>query len=374
MAHRSRPDPQTVFQHALEASLAAGELGLQIAVYKEGEPVANVWGGHLDEAMTRPVAEDTLFNTFSTCKGWTNTALHIQAERGLVDYNQPIAEYWPEFAANGKERTTVRHMLSHQGGLPLMPDGVTPQTMADYEWMVTRLAAMPPLYEAGTRNGYHSYTQGWYIAEIVRRTDPQRRPFGQFIQDEICRPLGIRDMYLGIPDAAEPRVATLYGRGASAQNAHLELFVKSMPLAVDTSPDVWGLPVVRRACIPGAGGITCASQHVKFWAMLANGGAFNGVQLLSPERIRGFSYPRPNQEPDFILGIPQNVSTLGYYLAGTPAVAGSSPHIIAQPGAGMTIGWADPDNNLAVAVAHNRFGLAYTQPVIKAVEEAFGIV
>ena len=373
-AARRGVDPQKVFQRALDEALDNGELGLQIAVYKDGKEVVNVWGGHLDEAKSRKIAPNSLFNTFSVCKAWTNTCLHLQAERGLVDYNKPVSHYWPEFAQNGKEKTTVRHILSHQGGLPLMPEGVTPEKMADFDWMVQQLAAMKPLYEAGTKNGYHSYTQGWLVAEIVRRTDPAKRDFNRFLQEEICQPLGIKDMWLGVPASAEPRVSTLYGKGGSAGSDN-EMMVKSMPVAVETSPAVWGKSVVRRSCIPGAGGITCAGDHVKFWAMLAGGGQLNGVRLLSPERVRSFSYPRPsNPEPDFVLGRPLAISTLGYWLRGSGSAVGSGPHMICQTGAGNNIGWADPDLNLAVTIAHNRFGGAYSEPLSNAVQRAFGAV
>ncbi len=370
----SRIDPQRIFQRAVDEAIEAGEMGLQIAVYKNGRQVVSVWGGHLDDQRARATEERSLFNTFSVCKAWTNTCLHLQAERGLVDYNKPVAYYWPEFASNGKGNTTVRHALSHQGGVPLMPEGVTPEKMADFDWMVEQLAAMKPLYEGGTKNGYHSYTQGWLIAEIVRRTDPKKRSsFNQFLQEEICDPLGIDDMWLGIPKSVSARVAPLYGKGASSGSDN-DMMVRSMPLAVETSPEIWGKPIVQQACIPGAGGITCASDHVKLWAMLANGGELNGVRLLSPERIRSFSYPRPNNdEPDIILGGPLNISTMGYWLSGSGSSVGSSEHLICQTGAGNNIGWADPDHNLAVTIAHNRYGGAYTEPLAYAVERAFDI-
>ena len=119
--------------------------------------------------------------------------MHIQAERGLVEYDQPIAHYWPEFGAQGKDQTTVRDGLSHRAGIPQMPVDATPERMANYNWMVDQLARMKPWFEPGTTNAYHCYTFGWIVAEIVRRTDPKGRSFGAFVQEEICAPLGIDD-------------------------------------------------------------------------------------------------------------------------------------------------------------------------------------
>ena len=179
-----------------------GEVGLHVAIYQD----RNWWWTCGAESPTRrPGAKwmaDTLFPVFSVIKAVTATALHIQAERGLIEYEQPIAHYWPEFAAHGKDRTTITDALSHRSGIPQMPEGVTPELMADYGWMVDQLAQMKPWFEPGTTNAYQCYSFGWIIAEMVRRTDPKQRPFGAFVQEEICAPLGIRDLWIGIPDAA----------------------------------------------------------------------------------------------------------------------------------------------------------------------------
>src|SRR5262249_44855382 len=190
---RHRVDPQEVFKRAVDEAIAEGEVGLQFAVYKEGRLVVDVLGGVADKTTGRKVDKNTLFNVFSVTKGVTATALHIQAERGLVAYDAPIAKYWPEFAAHGKGKATVRDGLTHRTGIPSMPEGVTPEQMADYEFMVKAVANLKPIFEPGTTNAYHSYTWGWIIAEVVRRTDPKKREFRQFVIDEISKPLGIKD-------------------------------------------------------------------------------------------------------------------------------------------------------------------------------------
>src|SRR5215813_1634824 len=199
-----------IVQHAVDAAIGdGGEIGLQVAAYVNGELVVDVWGGSADETTGRKVDGDTLFPVFSVTKAITATALHIQAERGLIDYEQPIRRYWPEFGARGKDKATIRDALTHRTGIPLMPSGVTPEQMCDWEWMVDQLARMEPVFDPGATSAYHSYTFGWIIAECVRRTDPKERPFSRFVQEEICAPLGIDNLFLGIPDGVEPRIAQL---------------------------------------------------------------------------------------------------------------------------------------------------------------------
>jgi len=368
-----------IFAQAVDSSIREhGEVGLHVAIYHDGEPIVDVWGGIADPATGRKVESDTLFPVFSVTKAVTATALHIQAERGLVEYDQPIARYWPEFAAQGKDKTTVCDALSHRSGIPQMPAGVTPEQMANYEWMVDQLARMKPWFEPGTTNAYHCYSFGWIIAEIVRRTDPKGRPFGAFVQEEICAPLGIRDLYIGIPDGAEPRVARLIDP-PDMQMPPDAPFLKCIPPQVGCFEAIFGRPDVRRACIPGAGGIMNAPGVARLFAILANEGELDGVRLLSPERVRSFSKPRPDtdEQPDAILGFPVRVGTAGYWLGGptAPAVVGSNPRTLHHPGAGGSIGWANTEKRLAGAICHNRMFNAPDDPfapIAEAIRPTFG--
>jgi len=175
---RTRADLVAPFRDAVERSIReGGEVGIQLAVYANSELVVDIWAGIADTTTGQPVKTDTLFPTFSVIKAVTATALHIQVARGFVDYDTPVARYWPEFAANGKEKLTVRHVLHHRSGVWQMPETVTPERMANYDWMVDQIARLSPMFEPGTRNGYQGLTFGWMIAEVVRRTDPKRRPF-----------------------------------------------------------------------------------------------------------------------------------------------------------------------------------------------------
>ncbi len=367
----SRPDPQQVFQRAVDAAITAGEVGLQFAVYKDGKLVVDVFGGIADKATGRKVDASTLFNVFSVTKAVTATALHIQVDRGLVSYDAPIARYWPEFAAHGKGTTTVRDGLTHRTGIPSMPEGVTPEQMADYEWMVKAVANLKPIFEPGTTNAYHSYTWGWIVGEIVRRTDPKKRDFRQFVIDEISKPLGIKDLWIGLPAEMEPRVARMENDQVSVVDQST-LRGKSMPVQVAGTEAVFGRSVVRRACIPGAGGIFNAPSCARFWAMLAGDGQLDGVRIVSADRVRGSLAPRPDTDTlDVGRGTITRVGVGGYWLAADGVVG--SGRLLCHPGLGNSVGWADLDNRLAVAICHNRHGLAYAKPLAAAMGQAFGV-
>ena len=164
------------------------EVGLQVAAYLDGECIVDTSAGIADEATGRPVTGDTLFTSWSTTKGFAATCVHLLAERGLVAYDTPIATYWPEFAANGKASVTVRHALTHTAGIPQMPKDVTVEMMTDWPAMCAAIAGHAPLWQPGTMVGYHAWTFGWLLGEIVRRVDG--RPLAQFAQEELCQPFG----------------------------------------------------------------------------------------------------------------------------------------------------------------------------------------
>ena len=291
---------ESIVQEAIDLAIGErGEIGVQVAAYLDNELVIDQWGGLADETTGQEVNGDTLFQVFSNIKAVTATALHIQVERGLVDYHQPVAKYWPEFGKHGKDRGTVFDALTHRIGVPLMPVGVTPELMCDWDWMVDQIAEMHPLFEPGTRSGYMAYTFGWVVGEVVRRTDKMHRPFSQFIQDEICQPLSISDLWAGIPTEVEPRVAKLTNLPPIPPGAPGvppdSLRPRATPPEVATTQEVFGRSDVRQACIPGAQGIMNARSQARFYAMLANGGELDGARLLSEERVWTFHIPRPTQ-------------------------------------------------------------------------------
>jgi CubicO group peptidase (beta-lactamase class C family) len=349
-----------VVKKAIDELVGAGrEMGVQVDAYKDGKLVVDTWGGIADPATGRQVDGETLFNVYSVTKAVAATALHLQAERGLIDYDAPIVKYWPEFGAHGKGGATVGHALTHRIGVPQMPAGVTPEMMCDWDAMTRAIANLTPLAEPGTKTLYLSMTFGWIVGELVRRTDPKRRSLGQYVRDEIATPLKAPDLWIGVPDSVVPRIAKQVDAMVPIPAEYLPpLFLASMPHAVALEPRVFERPDVRRAEVAGVGGIFTARSEARFWAMLANGGELDGLRLLSKERVASFSTPRANaEEPDPVMfGIPIPISTGGFWLGGpnTPVCSARNPRALCHPGQGGSIGWGDPDLNFAVAICHNR--------------------
>ena len=359
MATLSMSKVNDAVQQTLDKLVAEGsEIGVQVCAWLGEEQIVDCWAGLADRDAGTPVDGDTLFNVYSVTKAVTATALHIQVERGLVEYDTPVSTYWPEFAQAGKQSVTVRQVLSHVSGVLRMPPDVTPELMTNWDWMCTRIAEMPGAFPAGSRSSYQSMTFGWLVGEVVRRTDPKRRPFGQFVREEIAEPLGATDLWLGILGAAEPRVAKL-DAAAVYIAPDGNLMREAQPLIVDLMPDPFERPYVRRACIPAVGGIFNARSEARFWAMLANGGQLGGVRLMSEERVACFAAPRPHFEDadEVFFGMKVPIGWAGYWLGGAEAPPVSAPRnmrALCHPGMGGSIGWADPDLKLAVAFCHNR--------------------
>lgn len=346
----------TRVQRLLDDLVDTGEeVGLQVAAYVDGELVVDVWAGVADEATGRRVDGDTLFTSWSTTKGFAATCLHILADRGRVDYDAPIAAYWPEFAANGKATATVRHALTHSAGVPHMPEGVTPEMMTDWDAMCAAIAAHAPLWPPGARSGYHAWTFGWIVGEIIRRVDG--RPIARFARDELCRPLGIEDFYLGIPDTVAARVAPLRqtAEHLAGSFALSELGRHVMPPDV-TSAAVVNRPDIRRASIPGGGGIMNACAIARHYAMLACGGMLDGTRVLSEARIELIG-ATPSATVDEVFGGPARRG-LGYGFAGPPAQGGDlamgrSGGAFGHGGNGGSLGFADPARKLGFGLTKN---------------------
>lgn len=343
----------------MDEALARGEHGLAVAVYADGERVCAVSKGVADPTTGRPVDPGTVFWLGSVTKAMTAVGLHIQAERGLVDYAKPVAHYWPEFGQNGKELCTVTDALSHRGGVPIFPLDATPELMGDWEWVVDRIARAHPVHRPGSTNAYHAYTFGWIIGELVQRTDPQRRRLPEFLRQEVFEPLGADALWFGIPSEVESRVANAAdGTSAYVDDAEAPFDrLIALPAAVEPTQAVFGRSDVRRSVNPSAGAIGNADSVARVFAMLAGGGELDGVRLLSEARVASFCAPRP-EGWDLVLGDRTRMGTAGFWIAhptaGGTAPAGSGAHILAHPGAGGNLAWADLEHRFAVAITANR--------------------
>lgn len=348
----------------LNRAVELGELGVQVAAYHEGELIVDAWTGNADAVGPRPVDGDTLFPAFSISKAMTGAALHLQVERGLVDYDAPLAAYWPEYGSNGKEGLTVRHVLTHRAGVPQMPDGVTPELMQDWDWMIARLAEVRPAFAPGTHNTYLSMTFGWLLGEVVRRTDPQGRPFAEFVRDEVCAPLEIDSFFFGVPPGDEPRLATVVFPDRPPPPPADSLLAQASPRHVSLGPDVFNRLDVLRSCLPAVGGVANARSLARLFAMLAGTGELNGVRLLSRERVLAMLEPRPDfAETDETYGraFPLGIGGLWIAAPGVTDPADADHRILCHTGAGGTLAWADLDTGLAVAICHNRMFAAVSE-------------
>ena len=347
---------------ALELAIERGEVGMQVAAYLGEELIVDESIGIADERSGEAVTGETLFPVFSVSKAFVATCLHLQVERGLVDLDEPIASYWPEYAQNGKGDITSRHVLTHRAAVPHMPSDLTPETLGDREAIVEFLAGVTPLAAPGERSIYHALSFGYLLAEVIRRTDPQHRIYNDFLREEICDLLDIKNLWVGLPREQESRVARLTW-GAHPpdvpQVKPVPLRLLMMPTGMTPVPDIWNRPEVHQACIPAGSGIMTARDGAKFFSLLANGGEIGGRRLLSEELLLGFTEPRPRPaEIDEGIGMIAWQGIGGYRIGGESPPAdpwiGPGRHALGHGGAGGSIGYGDLDNKLSIMVTHNR--------------------
>jgi CubicO group peptidase (beta-lactamase class C family) len=339
------------------------EVGASVAVYHRGRPVVQLVGGTFDEAGQRPYTDDTLQLVFSTTKGITAIAVAMCVQRGLIDYDQRVSHYWPEFAAHGKGDVTVAQLLSHQAGLITVDGPITLAEALDWDTITSRLAGTKPDWPVGSTHGYHAITYGWLAGELIRRTDG-RLP-GQFVADEIAGPLGV-EVYIGLPADLESRVSPLVGRPMNADSiedpalkAMLEMFLgpesrggRSLFLSgAFAGEDVFNRPDVHAAQIPAANGISNAPALAKMYA--ATIGEVDGVRLLDDATVqRASTTVTPDNEPDACLIMPTTFG-MGFMTHG-PFTPYAGPGSFGHPGAGGSVAFAQPDRQLAFAYVMNK--------------------
>ncbi len=348
--------------------------GASLAVYHRGELVVDLWGGERTNDG-EPWESDTIAMCFSTTKGVASFALHLQAEAGLVDYDEPVATYWPEFAQNGKEGVTVRHVLSHSAGLHRLRSVIDDASeMLDWDHMVDALARQPPAYPPGTKTGYHALTYGWLAGEIVRRVSG--RALDEVVRDDIAAPLGLDGLFLGCPPEERHRVAPLepmgpiFGRAPKpvrrVQKVIGTQFAKTLSLTrapVNTRrminallprgmEDVIVSPEIMDASIPAANGFFTARSLAAMYAVLAGGGTLGDVTMLSPERVAEIGTEQ-NSRRDLVLVMPMRWR-LGYHrVLGAGRTAQKA---FGHYGFGGSGAWADPSRELSMAMTCNRGG------------------
>ena len=330
--------------------------GGALCVYLDGRPVVDVWTGWADRRGTRAWTEDTGAMVFSATKGMASTVIHRLADRGLVDYDAPVCEYWPAFAANGKASVTVRDLMRHRAGLSQL-NGASSSDLLDHVLMEDRLAAAPMGWLRG-RSSYHALTYGWLTSGLARGVTG--RGMRELIRTEVAQPLDTDGLHLGRPPAAAPtQPARIIGPQSRFQNPVVNAVlprIAALPFSgglgsmyfPGMKAAVQGDIALLDAELPAANGVATARGLARMYGAIANGGQVDGIRFLSAELVAGLT-GRPSMFPDAGLLLPMSFH-LGYHGVPVPGVMPGFGHV----GLGGSLGWADPASGMAFGFVHNR--------------------
>ena len=334
------------------------EVGAACSVYHRGKKVVDLWGGVADEQSSRPWAEDSIVLVASSTKGATAICANLLAQRGELDVDAPVAQYWPEFAAAGKQDIPVRWLLTHQVGIPVLDKPLTIEEFLAWEPPIEALASQIPKWEPGTAHSYHALTYGWLVGEVVRRISG--KSLGTFFAEEVAGPLGL-DFWIGLPESEESRVSPMINidladpdiqvkgeraremlEAATTPKSYLTQEQTTTPLEMDTR-------AFHAAEIPAGNGITDARSMARMYASLIGDGV-DGVRLFTDETVKRVSTEQVN-DSDEVMGIKSRFG-LGFYLY----VEGSNmvqDGVFGHGGAGGSIGFADPKADIGFGYVMN---------------------
>ena len=313
--------------------------GAGLAVYRYGSLVLDIHGGVADNGTGRRVDDKTMFVLFSSTKPLAGACIYMLKERGRLEWDDPVAKFWPEFGQNGKETVTIRHLLSHQGGFPETPADLPWTDWHDWSLVCAAMERATPKYAPGSTLSYHPINYGWVIAELVRRIDG--RTFDRFIAEDLARPLQMEDTYVGLPADLEDRVSRIHLMEQDADtNGYANVFDK---------------PEVHQVICPGANGIASAGDLARFYSAMERKGTLDGAKVLRPETVaEGITMQAEGIDRSLELFAQR---ALGFALnderMGKPT--GDPMHTFGHGGAGTSIGWADLDTGLAVGYITNGF-------------------
>jgi CubicO group peptidase (beta-lactamase class C family) len=339
-------DAYSAVRTAFEKNFADGsDVGASFSATIAGETVVDIWGGLADEDETRPWERDTIVNVYSTTKTMTALTALLIADRGELDFAAPVARYWPEFAAAGKQDVTVAHLMSHSSGLSSWREPLEPEDLYDWEKCTSLLAAQEPYWQPGTASGYHSVTQGYLVGEVIRRITG--RTVGTVFREEIAEPLGA-DFHIGLPESEDARVATLIPPPPrplfenptdiqkAAGNPRVEVAL--------TRTRAW-----RAAEIPAANGTANARAVVQCLTILANGGEAGGRRFMSEAGCRK-ALEQQIEGTDLVLGIPIRFG-LGFGLSNQFM---PNPNTIFWGGFGGSVAVVDMDARACMSYVMNK--------------------
>jgi CubicO group peptidase (beta-lactamase class C family) len=330
--------------------------GGALAVYLNGDPVVDVWTGWSDRRGSQLWTADTGAMVFSATKGVASTVIHRLVDRGLIDYDAPVAEYWHEFGANGKADITVREMMRHRAGLSRL-EGASKAELMDHVVMENRLAAAPVSALRG-KPAYHAITYGWLLSGLARAVTG--KGMRQLFREEVAEPLNTDGIHLGRPPASAPtRLAQIIHPQRNIQNPVFNWIAPRAALLQMTlgfgalyfpgmKAVVQGNIPLLDSEIPSANGVATARALARMYGAIANGGTIDGVRYLSPEIASGLS-GRPSLRLDRTVIVPLSFH-LGYHALPIPGILPGFGHV----GLGGCTGWAIPDLGLSIGFVHNR--------------------
>jgi CubicO group peptidase (beta-lactamase class C family) len=361
-----KPGFEAVQEAFAENFTHRNELGAACCIYHHGEKVVDLWGGIRNRLTGEPWEEDTMVFVASATKGLSAMAIALAHSRGLLDFEERVCAYWPEFAQNGKELVTVRQLLSHQAGLPALDAHVDRSIVANLDLLAVALAQQKPAWEPGTRQAYHAISLGFYQGELLRRVDPRHRSLGVFFQDEIASPLGV-DFYIRLPEEI-PNSRLALVLPASPVDAILHptafaiAFINPFSLthrALWTNPGL-GIPFDRKTIyarnleVPSEGGVGTARAIAHAYGVFATGGRELGLRKDTFEELKAPPVPPQRGYYDECLKTKWRLS-LGFAKPDRGFPFGS-PSAFGTPGSGGSIGFADPETGVGYAYVMNRLG------------------
>lgn len=349
-----------------------GEIGAAVAVYAGDRPVVDLWAGYRDRHRTLPWERDTIVPVFSSTKGMAAFTLASAVSQGLLDYEEPVAKYWPEFAAHGKGAVTVRQLIDHQAGLSGLDPVVKLKQIADLDGLAPILAAQKPVWKPGTRHGYHAITLGLYQGELLRRVDPRHRTLGRIFAEDIAKPLGV-DFFIGLPaDQGLERIATMAAtRGLDALRYERDFPLRigaevaakrGLSYAALTNPRT-GSPAraTRREFLevelPGSNGVGNARALARVYGAAAGRTGALPIDETVLDQLATGDIATDVPAGDLVLHIKTRYH-LGFRKSGGEFRFGSDKRAYGTTGLGGSFGFADPTTGLGFGYTMNRLGLA----------------
>jgi CubicO group peptidase (beta-lactamase class C family) len=338
-----------------------GELGAAVAMVIDGRPVVDLWGGYFDKAKNRSWNRDTLVNVYSTTKGLTATCAHRLIDQGKLDPDEAVSRYWPEFAQAGKKDLPVRYLLSHRAGLPAIRKVLAEEALFDWDTMAAALAEQEPWWQPGTKHGYHALTIGWLVGEVIRRITG--KGLGKYFREEIAEPLKL-DCHIGLAAAHDSRVSDLLASPPPGPDEP-NLFVEAMKEPegatakaflnppVLTKPNLVNTRSWRGAELGAANAHTTARSLARLYGSLARGGEIDGYRVVRPEALERF-YAEQSYGPDQVLMQMPTRFSMGFMLSQPGAMFGPHRKAFGHPGAGGSLGFADPQTKVGFGYTMNQ--------------------